>query len=303
LKRGVVRESAMDKAVLNVIDGDYGLVSLDVACIQAVLYATLNDVPVEINVQNSIKSCALYSAPSYKCGSVAIDKFEAMVGHWRKTHGDPDRGLSAKEASETLALVNLVTMKLKPVLEFLYWVDQRNSEEFINRWFMRALPFPFNYAYTKRRKNEALQLIETMYPLDTDMEVVKEFITKTATQCLSTLSTRLGKAKFFYGDAPMTVDVVVYAHIAPLVKLPFPSSDIPSLLSMWPNLSEFVKRVDSRYFPDVKREAKYLPSETATRQNDDEVSYMAIFILVVSATSLVVGFAMKRGMIRFSSLY
>ncbi|RZC32815.1 Tom37 C and/or GST C 2 domain containing protein [Asbolus verrucosus] len=290
-------------STLNVIEGDYGLVSLDFACIQSILYAKLNKVPVEINVVNNVKSCALYSAPSLKCGNALIETFPSMMNYWKKTYESVDQELSAKENSETLALTNLVSMKLKPVLEFLYWVDQRNCEEFISCWFMKALPFPFNYSYMKRKKNDALQLIETLYPLDTDVEVIREFITKTATQCLSTLSTRLGKAKFFHGDNPTTLDVIVYAHIAPLVKLPFPSNDIPSLLAMWPNLTEFVKRIDAKYFADIKREVKYLNNEASNRQSDDEVSYMAVFILVLSATSLVLGFAIKKGIINISNFY
>ncbi|EEZ98680.1 metaxin-1 [Tribolium castaneum] len=294
----------MDKpASLYVIEGDYGLVSLDVGCIESIFYARLKKLPVEIKLQNGVKSCALYSAPSLRCGNVTVTQFPKIHQHWKSLHGDLDHSLSAKDSSETLALINLVTMKLNPVLEFLYWVDQRNNEEFISRWFMSALPFPFNYSYTKRKKSEALQLIETLYPLDSDMEVVKEFVTKTATTCLSTLSTRLGKAKFFYGDCPMTVDVVVYAHLAPLVKLPFPTNDIPALLSMWPNLTEFVKRIDAKYFPDVKREVKYLQTESNNRQSDDDVSYLSVFILVVSATSLVVGFAVKKGFIKLSNFF
>ncbi|KAJ3664780.1 hypothetical protein Zmor_000323 [Zophobas morio] len=290
-------------STLHIIDGDYGLVSFDVGCIESIFYARLKQIPLEIKFQNNLKSCALYNAPSWQSGDSTVEKFPNIMMQWKKTHGNLDEGLNPKEASETLALINLVTMKLFPVIEFLYWVDQRNSEEFTNRWFMKALPFPFNYSYTKRKRAEALQLVETLYPVDTDLDVVKDFITKTATQCLSTISTRLGKSKFFYGDNPQILDVVVYAHIAPLVKLPFPANDIPSLLSMWPNLTEFVKRIDAKYFSDVKREVKYLAVETTLRQNDDEVSYAAIFILVVSATSLVVGFAVKRGFLKLPSMF
>lgn len=292
----------MDKVpTLYVIDGDYGLVSLDVGCIEALFYARLKKLPVEIKRQETLKSCVFYTAPSWKCGNVTVTQFPKILTHWKELHEDLDQDLSAKETSETLALINLVTMKLNPVLEFMYWVDQRNNEEFTNRWFMKALPSPYNYFYTRRRRNEALQLIEVLYPLDTDMEVIREFITKAATICLQTLSTRLGKADFFYGDTPFTLDVVVYAHIAPLLKLPFPTNDISALLSMWPNLTEFVKRVDGKYFTDLKRDSKYLPSERNNRQNDDEVSYAALIILAVSATSLIVGFAIKKGLIRWSN--
>lgn len=287
-------------STLYVMEGDYGLASLDVASLESILYAKLNRIPCEIKTLNSIKSCSLYSAPSLRTEADTIVGFSNILSHWKTSHGNLDDSLTSRESSETLALNNLVSMKLKPVLVFTYWVDQRNCEELINRWYMRALPLPFNYLYTKKKKSQAAQLFEALYPLDTDLEVIKDFITKAATECLSTLSTRLGKSNFFYGDSPKTLDIIVYSHIAPLIKLPFPTNDPTALMTLWPNLSEFVKRIDAKYLPDVKHEVKYLKSETTIRQSDDEVSYMAVFILFVSATSLVVGFALKQGFVKIS---
>lgn len=72
---------------------------------------------------------------------------------------------------------------------------------------------------------------------------------------------------------------------------------------MWPNLTEFAKRIDAKYFPDVKQQVKYLQSETNNKQNEDEVSYLAVFILTVSAASLVIGFAVKRGLLKLPDVY
>lgn len=287
---------------LNVIEGDYGLVSLDVGCIQSILHAKLCNAPVEINILNSIRSCALYTAPSLHHGKEVVNGYLNIATKLKNLYGNIDSELTAKQASESLALTNLITSKMKPVLDFMYWVDPRNSDEFTSRWFMKALPFPFNYSYVKRKKQECENFIETLYPLDTDIDVIKDFITKSATQCLSTVSTRLGSLKYFYGDKPTHLDVLVYAHLAPLMKLPFSSNGVSALLSMWPNLSEYVRRIDNIHFPEVRKEVKYLENDKIIQQDDNDVSYMAVFILVVSAASLVVGFALKRGIFKISIL-
>lgn len=287
---------------LYVVDCDYGLVSFDVDCIQSIFLARLNKLPVKICIANNLRSCAFYNTPSlYYNGKVVVNGFDNIMSDLKRLDYNIDHKLTAKQCSEMLALTNLVSMKLKPVIDFLYWLDQRNCDEFVSLWYMKALPFPFNYSYIKRRKGEALNMLETLYPLDSNnLELVKGYMLTNATNCLSALSTRLGETDYFFDNSPTSLDVMVYAHLAPLVKLPFPSKDIPSVLASWPNLIEFVKRVDGKYFSDVASNVKYLKSKEKTNgHNDEDTSYLAIFLLTVSATSLIVSFALKKGFITF----
>ncbi|KAJ8978288.1 hypothetical protein NQ317_001567 [Molorchus minor] len=192
--------------------------------------------------------------------------------------------------------------KLKPVVEFTYWLDQRNCDEFTNVWFMKALPFPLNYIHSRKLRDRAWNLIETMYPAENNLDMIKEYLNRTATECLQVLSARLGTSDYFFGSSPTSLDVVVYTYVAPLLKLPFPSNELNSIINMWPNMTNFIKRIDSTYFSNLPKQSKYLKEETKTSTNDDDVSYVAILILTVSATSLVLGFAFSRGILASKSL-
>lgn len=271
-----------DKLTLNIYDGDYGLASLDIDCLQTILYATIAGAPVKVNYVNNLKNCLLRTAPSLQHGSITLRTFDDIVLYLRTLNFNIDHELSAKQCSETFAVVSLVSSELRPVIDFVYWIDQRNVDEFTNVWHMKALPIPFNYAYNRRSRKRAHTFIETIYPHDNDMEIVKEFISTKATQCLGALSVRLGSGDYFYGSKPTTLDVVVYSHVAPLLKLPFPSNQISSLLAMWPNLAQFVKRIDAKYFPNLSPEPKYIKKvDTSKTNNDDEVSYLAMFIFTL----------------------
>jgi len=285
------------KYILYVYDGDHGLPSVNIECIQTMLYLSIAKVPVQIRVLNNIKYCTLYSAPSFLHKNITFKSFADIVLYLRTLNYNLDSKLTLKQKSEALAITNLVQSKLKVVTEFVYWVDQRNYEEFSRVWYTRALPMPFNLIHTKRFKEYAFNLVESLYPNDYTMEFIKEYLGALATECLSSLSTRLGTSMFFYGEEPTTLDVVIYSHIAPLLKLPFPSNNITSLVSLWPNLVNFVKRIDEKYLPEVPKESKYIKNEDKTKTIDEEVSYVAITILTVSAMSLVVGFAMSKGIL------
>lgn len=288
--------STEDKPVLSVYEGDYGLASLDIESLKSILYMAMADYPVEYRVLNNVQTCTFHSAPSLRDNKSQYKTFEKIVAHLRTLNYNIDYKLTGQQCSETSAIISLVSSSLKPVVEFVYWLDQRNCDSFTNLWFMRALPFPFNYHYIRRCKNEAVTLIETVYPTESDMDVVKQFLTSRATQCLADLATRLGTADYFFGDTPTTVDVVVYSHVAPLFKLPFPAKEIPNLLAMWPNLRHFVKRIDEKYFGTLSNGPKYLKAkENAPKSSDEDTSYLAAFVFMLSAVSLVFSFVYTKG--------
>lgn len=284
-----------DKFTLYVYDGDFGLPSLNVDCVQTILYTSISKVPVQLKILNNIKHCLFYSAPCFVHKNVSVKSFPDIVLYLRTLGFNLDSKLTPKQRSESLAISNLVQSKLKVVVEYVLWIDQRNCDEFSRVWFARALPTPFNMLHPKKFKENAINLVESLYPNDYNMEFIKDYLSSVATECLSSLSARLGTFMYFYGEEPTTLDVIVYSYIAFLQKLPFPSNNIPGLVALWPNLINFIKRMDEKYLPEVPKESKYIKNEDKSKTNDEEVSYVAISILTISAMSLVLGFAVSKG--------
>lgn len=286
-----------DKFQLIVYDSDYGLPSFHIEYIKSILYSTISKLPVQLKLLNTFSNCMFYSSPIFIHKNLKFSSFSETVLYLRTLNYNLDDNLNARECSQALAFTNYVLYKLKPLLEFIYWVDPWNYYKLTSVWFVKALPFPFNYFHMRSLKNKALALIETSFPKETNMDIVKEYINIGAVECFSALSSRLGNNEYFFGSTPTSLDVLVYAYIAPLMKVPFPNSELCRLISMFPNLQSFVKRIDTRYFPNLSNEAKYVRFEEHTKTSDEDVSYIAIVILTVSATSLMLGFAYTRGLI------
>lgn len=290
-----------DKFQLIVYEGDFGLPSFDIDSTKSILYALILKLPIQVKLLNSLKMCTFYSSPVFVHKNIKFTSFNETVLYLRTLNYNLDSELNAKQCSESLALTNYVLFKLKPLLDFIYWVDPRNCDELTNVWFMKALPFPFNYVHLKRLKEKALALIETTYSKETDMEIVREYLNKGAAECFSVLSSRLGNNDYFFGSSPNSLDVMVYSYIAPMLKIPFPNTELCNIISMWPNLQNFVKRIDSKYFSNIPKGSKYIKHEVKTKTSDEDVSYIAIVILTISATSLMLGFAVTRGLISFKT--
>ena len=70
-----------------------------------------------------------------------------------------------------------------------------------------------------------------------------------AEECLALLATKLGDKEFFFGQSPSSLDAVVFAHLAPLLKAPLPSAALQNHLKACTNLTRFVGRILQRYFP------------------------------------------------------
>jgi len=59
----------------------------------------------------------------------------------------------------------------------------------------------------------------------------------------------LADKEFFFGQSPSSLDAVVFAHLAPLLKAPLPSAALQNHLKACPNLTRFVSRILQRFFP------------------------------------------------------
>ncbi|KAK9874889.1 hypothetical protein WA026_005701 [Henosepilachna vigintioctopunctata] len=283
------------KYQLNVIPGDYGLVSLDPECVQCILYARIAKVPCDIKLYSSYMVCTFYSTPSFVNGKRVLNGYVDIMKEFRSLHFNLEFGMNSKQCSQSLALSSMVFHKLRPLLEFVMWVDKRNNEDVINPWFMKFLRFPFNHNYIKGRKQIAIDLIEALFPFEDSPEVIKDYLTKGATECLTSLSNKLGKDDFFFLKEPTALDILVYSYLAPFIKLPFISVEIVNMINtLWPNLEAFVKRIDAKYLGDLIERSMFSKRDIVNQQNDDEVSYSAIVILTLSAVSLIVTFVMNK---------
>ncbi|KAK4022987.1 hypothetical protein OUZ56_008428 [Daphnia magna] len=143
----------------------------------------------------------------------------------------------------------------------------------------------------------------SLYPEEDDLSVIETAVYRQAVECLCLLATKLGEKEFFFGQSPSSLDAVVFAHLAPLLKAPLPSAALQNHLKACTNLTRFVGRVLQRYFPKeikdqeqaerkiTKQESEYSDSEFPNKLRNIRI---AALIALVAMTA----YAMSTGIIQ-----
>ncbi|KAK2710046.1 metaxin-1-like isoform X2 [Artemia franciscana] len=218
-----------------------------------------------------------------------------------------DYTLNSSQCSEALAYASLVKEKLVPAAQHLWWIDAKNYAEFSRPYYFRAIPFPFRFYYPSQFEATAKDLVNATYPGDLEDTTIETAVYKSAEECLNHLSCRLGEKDYFFGSVPSYLDAVVFAHLAPLLKAPFPSSALQGYLKSCPNLTKFVSRILNRFFQKDSQEyeekkKKESASTSTTSDKDSFPNQRRHVILSVIAALFGMGFyAFANGMVQFGS--
>ena len=206
---------------------------------------------------------ALEDAPPASIGALpvlAADGEGLVAGPgidaWLRARGhDPDARLSAAEQAECAAFTALVRHPLRLALTHSWWADAVNYAEVVRPAFAGSLPFPVGIylPWTMRRRacsvlaRERCAEPEAAYALGED--------------ALRQLSARLGERRYFFGDAPCSLDAAVFAYATAILRCPLPQDRLRSSLRRHANLVRFVERVSEAYFG---ASAALLPAPAAT---------------------------------------
>ncbi|XP_017776009.1 PREDICTED: metaxin-1 [Nicrophorus vespilloides] len=280
-------------------NGDYGLVSICPDCIRLITYLKFAKVPAEIHYKRNPYWFSESRFPIFRTGRYALTQYSSIVEQLRFMRYSLDFGLSCKNCSETLALMCQCTKMLEPLLEYTLWLDRSNFEQLTRPWYTKVMPFLLNVLYIKRRQSKARDLLEVHFPNTEDLTTLQGYVRNMAVDAFSMLSTRLGKNDYFYGSSPSSLDCMVYAYLAPLAKIPFPSKEIQDLLKTYPTLLKYVSRIDEAYFSGLRDDHVYLKIEAKDKQQDESSSApMKTKLLALTFVALaLLGYAVSNNLV------
>ncbi|XP_014249190.1 metaxin-1 isoform X2 [Cimex lectularius] len=236
------------KLKLDVWKGDWGLPSIDLDCLRFMTYIKFSGLELEVNATSNPFWAPDGKLPVLRLNTKNITKYEDLVQYITSRDSNPDHGLSNKQQGEIEAFTSLMKEKLYPALQYVCWIDAKNSNGVIRPWYSKAIPFPFSFYYPGQMATNAQEMITTLYEnieLDKDIEAK---VYSDAQKCLTTLSVRLGDNDFMFGAHPTSIDATMFAFLAPLLKAPLQNVSLQNHLKACPNLHHFVSRINQRYY-------------------------------------------------------
>ncbi|KAF5920212.1 hypothetical protein HPG69_006483 [Diceros bicornis minor] len=223
-----------------------------------------------------------------------------IITHLRKEKYNADYDLSARQGADTLAFMSLLEEKLLPVLIHTFWVDTKNYVEVTRKWYAEAMPFPLNFflpGRMQRQYMERLQLLCGEHRPENEEELEKELYQE-ARECLTLLSQRLGSQKFFFGDAPASLDAFVFSYLALLLQAKLPSGKLQAHLRGLHNLCAYCTHILSLYFPWDGAEVPP-PRQTPAGPETEEEPYRRRnqILSVLAGLAAMVGYALLSGIV------
>nr|KAF6413775.1 metaxin 1 [Molossus molossus] len=196
--------------------------------------------------------------------------------------------------------MSLLEEKLLPVLIHTFWIDTKNYVEVTRKWYAEAMPFPLNFflpGRMQRQHMERLQLLCGERRPENEEELEKELYQE-ARECLTLLSQRLGSQKFFFGDAPASLDAFVFSYLALLLQVKLPSGKLQAHLRGLHNLCAYCTHILSLYFPWDGAEVPP-PRQTPAGPETEEEPYRRRnqILSVLAGLAAMVGYALLSGIV------
>ncbi|CAB0029738.1 unnamed protein product [Trichogramma brassicae] len=138
-------------------------------------------------------------------------------------------------------------------------------------------------------------------PVNKELLTDEEIYSK-AQKCITLLSTRLGESNYFFGSNPTTFDVLVFSHLAPILKVPLPNCSLQNHLKACSNLVKFTNGILQKYFEDDYQEYEKSQSEKEMKtkvQKDDFPNKRRNQILAgIFAGTAMLGYAWSMGIVQ-----
>jgi len=236
---------------------DWGIPSVDPECLKILAFAKFSGAPLQQKSTNNPFWRPGSNLPVFRHNGLVLTDFQDVSKHLKSCNYSADYNLTNKQISESGAFITLMEEKLRPALQYISWVDTKNHTELIRPWFGKHLAFPLGLYYPNLYEKAAVRLIESIYAQYSEFgeigndTIVETSVYKAAQECLTLLANRLGDNHYMFGRSPSSVDAVMYAYLAPLLKAPYPNNALQNYLNNCDNLVKFVVRISQNYFPQV----------------------------------------------------
>ncbi|XP_022277005.2 metaxin-1 isoform X1 [Canis lupus baileyi] len=286
--------------------GGWGLPSVDLDSLAVLTYARFTGAPLKVHKITNPWQSPSGTLPALRTShGEVISVPHKIITHLRKETSPPqkynaDYDLSARQGADTLAFMSLLEEKLLPVLIHTFWVDTKNYVEVTRKWYAEAIPFPLNFFLPGRMQRqfmERLQLLCGEHSPENEEELEKELYQE-ARECLTLLSQRLGSQKFFFGDAPASLDAFVFGYLALLLQAKLPSGKLQAHLRGLQNLCAYCTHILSLYFPWDGADVP-LARQTPVGPETEEEPYRRRnqILSVLAGLAAMVGYALLSGIV------
>ncbi|XP_014223847.1 metaxin-1 isoform X1 [Trichogramma pretiosum] len=293
--------SSNESFQLEIWKGDWGLPSVEVDCLKILAYAKFSNLSLHVKTTNNPFKSPTGQLPVLRYQNEVYTSVDQIFDLFQQHKFTPDNDITRLQSAEIDAFKTMLDECVRPAIQYLWWVDVQNLNQVIRPWYCKVLSFPFNFYYPGKYEKQAKFMVEALHPTKEEKDAEVSIYSK-AQKCITLLSTRLGESNYFFGSNPTTFDVLVFSHLAPILKVPLPNCSLQNHLKACSNLVKFTNGILQKYFEDDYQEYEKSKSEKEMKtkvQKDDFPNKRRNQILAgIFAGTAMLGYAWSMGIVQ-----
>mmetsp|Transcript_8500 Transcript_8500/g.10749 ORF Transcript_8500/g.10749 Transcript_8500/m.10749 type:complete len:342 (+) Transcript_8500:70-1095(+) len=205
--------------------------------------------------------------PQLRDGKSLIPKKDIMDYLLQKSNAD--KGLSATERAQAIALRSLVANDLEWALQWSYWGDNEHYFRETKKQVGKVIPFPLNMFLPWYMRRQAMSVLEKN-------EIAKEEdVKKIAMRAYECLSLALGQKTWILGgESPTSIDAIVFGHLMLALNEP-----INEQMQSFPNLIRFCNNIRKNYFENDAVKMQQLATTNCKNMFSDNQGFKVVMKL------------------------
>ncbi|KAL4003310.1 Tom37 C-terminal domain family protein [Acanthocheilonema viteae] len=188
--------------------------------------------------------------PFLKLQSFLISEFLSVVDFLAKRNIKLSAGLTDLERGGMHAHMALFDDILKNVEMYMVWVDKRNYSQVTKYRYGSVYLFPLNIILPWKKQREVNNYLSALDWKNKSQECIMDL----ADRCFKSMSSKLDRNEYFFGDSPTELDALAFGHFYTILTTELPNMELKNYLRRYSNLTEFCQRIDKKYFvPETKK--------------------------------------------------
>nr|CAH7767848.1 unnamed protein product [Callosobruchus chinensis] len=182
--------------------------------------------------------------PFVKAGQFVVAELEEIVQFVNGKGIMLTDRLNNEQRADMRAFMSLIHNVIENAELHVCWVDKQTYNEVTSRRHGSVYPWPLNHVlnWEKRR-----QVVKKLKALDWYNKTLDDVFAELEA-CCEALNTRLGGKGYFFEEGPTELDALAFGHLLAILKTPLPRSDLADSVMKYPQLVDFVQRMEREYF-------------------------------------------------------
>ncbi|KAJ1872925.1 hypothetical protein LPJ55_002725 [Coemansia sp. RSA 990] len=253
-----------------------GLYSFDSSCISIQTYLQLSKAEWQLHQVNNTNISPSGCLPALLCPESVVES-----GFWRSIQSLKNQGinldahLDQEQIAQSTAYISVLQDGLADALLFSWYLVSENFVETIRPRLAKLFGFPMSLVLPTQLQEHAVQRLKAngvKAEVKDDAAETSEAsvlrsklpriyllakegfqrhsdksahpIYEQAKEHLNVLSQKLASKRYFFGDAPSTLDTVAYGYLAPILRVDLPQNTLKTIIiEQYPNLAALCNRI------------------------------------------------------------